>query len=90
MSITTESLAPQAHKALASGRRAAADAWDRISAQGSELREGAVSAATRAADRTRGYVEHRPLRALLMAAAAGAVAALLAEWLARDRDRTWR
>lgn len=90
MTITTESLAPQAHKVLAGGRRAAADAWDRMAAQGSEWREGAVSAATRAADRTRGYVEDRPLRALLMAAAAGAVVALLAEWLARDRDRTWR
>ncbi|HET7863921.1 MAG TPA: hypothetical protein VFL86_05880 [Burkholderiaceae bacterium] len=90
MTITTESLAPQAHKVLASGRRAGADAWDRMATQGSEWREGAVSVATRAADRTRGYVEDRPLRALLMAAAAGAVAALLAEWLARDRDRTWR
>jgi ElaB/YqjD/DUF883 family membrane-anchored ribosome-binding protein len=90
MSMTTESLAPPAHKALASGRKAAAEAWGRMAAQGSELREGAVSAATRMADRTRGYVEQRPLRALFMAAAAGAVAAVLVEWFARDRDWHWR
>ena len=90
MSMTTESLAPPAHKALASGRRAAAEAWDRVAAQGSEWREGAVSAATRVADRTRGYVEHQPLRALLMAAAVGAVAAVLVEWFARDRHWRWR
>lgn len=90
MTISTESLAPPAHKALASGRKAAAEAWDRVAAQGSGLREGAVSAATQLADRTRGYVEHQPLRALFMAAAAGAVAAVLVEWFARDRHWHWR
>ena len=88
MTMTTESLAPPAHKALASGRKVAAEAWDRVTAQGSELREGAVSAATQLADRTRGYVEHQPMRALFMAAAVGAVAAVLVEWFVRDRH--WR
>jgi len=88
MSMTTESLAPPVHKALAGGRKAAAETWDRVAARGSELREGAVSAATQWADRTRGYVEHRPWRALLLAAAVGAAAAVLVEWFARDRR--WR
>jgi ElaB/YqjD/DUF883 family membrane-anchored ribosome-binding protein len=88
MSITAESLAPQAQKALAESRKAAVDAWDRIAAQGSELRENVASSAVRLADRTRGYVEHQPVRSLVMAAAAGAVAAVLVEWFARHRH--WR
>lgn len=88
MSITTESLAPQAHKALASGREAVTQTWDRLAAQGSELRHEAASAADRLADRARGYVEHQPMRAVWMAVAAGAVAAALVGWFARDRY--WR
>jgi ElaB/YqjD/DUF883 family membrane-anchored ribosome-binding protein len=88
MSTLHETLVPQAREALASGRQAAAETWERIAAHGSELRDDAASAAGRLAYRTRDYVAEQPLRALGMALVAGAVAVALLGWFASDRQ--WR
>ena len=41
--------------------------------------------ATRVSDQTVGYIKDEPMKAVLMAAAAGAVAALVIGWLGRSR-----
>ena len=42
--------------------------------------------ATRVSDQTVGYIKDEPMKAVLMAAAAGAVAALVISWLGRSRN----
>ena len=42
--------------------------------------------ATRVGDQTVGYIKDEPVKAMLVAAAAGAVAALLIGWLGRSRN----
>ena len=42
--------------------------------------------ATRVSDQTVGYIKDEPVKAMLVAAAAGAVAALLIGWLGRSRS----
>jgi ElaB/YqjD/DUF883 family membrane-anchored ribosome-binding protein len=76
--------AHNAEQMMASAKRMANDTAESVQSGLNSVRDSAKQMSERTAD----FIRDEPMKALMMAAAAGAVTALLVTWLNRPADRS--